>query len=93
MASSPLYRKSPAEMPGLLHIERPGESTGPQAADKVRGAGGSSPCRGLGQSPKALCRSIFRERCERPKARRKACALWALATGGGKATRSGAAKP
>ena len=25
-------------------------------------------CRGLGQSPKALCRSIFRERCERPKA-------------------------
>ena len=45
-------------------------------------------CRGLGQSPKALCRSIFRERCERPKARRKACALWALATGGGKATRS-----
>ena len=43
--------------------------------------------------PKALCRSIFRERCERPKARRKACALWALATGGGKATRSGAAKP
>ena len=29
MASSPLYRKSPAEMPGLLHIERPGESTGP----------------------------------------------------------------
>ena len=38
--------------------------------------------------PKALCRSIFRERCERPKARREACALCALATGGGKATRS-----
>ena len=54
----------------------------------MRGAGGSSPCRGLGQSPKALCRSIFRERCERPKARREACALWALATEGGKATRS-----
>ncbi len=44
----------------------------PQAADKVRGAGGSSPCRGLGQSPKALCRSIFRERCERPKDARNA---------------------
>ena len=43
-----------------------------QAADKVRGAGGSSPCRGLGQSPKALCRSIFRERCERPKDARNA---------------------
>ena len=24
-------------------------------------------CRALGQSPKALCRSIFHERCERPK--------------------------
>ena len=43
-----------------------------QAADKVRGAGGSSPCRGLGQSPKALCRSIFRERCKRPKGARNA---------------------
>ena len=43
-----------------------------QAADKVRGAGGSSPCRGLGQGPKALCRSIFRERCERPKDARNA---------------------
>ena len=29
-------------------------------------------CRGLGQSPKALCRSIFRERCERPKDARNA---------------------
>ncbi len=29
--------------------------------------------------PKALCRSIFRERCERPKARREASALWAVA--------------
>ena len=29
-------------------------------------------CRGLGQSPKALCRSIFRERCERPKNARNA---------------------
>ena len=45
---------------------------GPQAADKVRGAGASGPCRGLGQSPKALCRSIFRERCERPKGARNA---------------------
>ena len=36
MASSPLYRKSPAEMPGLLHIERPGESTGPQLVEKAR---------------------------------------------------------
>ena len=30
------------------------------------------PCRGLGQSPKALCRSIFHERCERPKDARNA---------------------
>ena len=45
---------------------------GPQAADKVRSAGASGPCRGLGQSPKALCRSIFRERCERPKDARNA---------------------
>ena len=29
-------------------------------------------CRALGQSPKALCRSIFRERCERPKGARNA---------------------
>ena len=43
-----------------------------QAADKVWGAGGSSPCRGLGRSPEALCRSIFRERCERPKDARNA---------------------
>ena len=43
-----------------------------QAADKVRGAGGSSPCRGLGQSPKALCRSILYERCERLKGARNA---------------------
>ena len=28
--------------------------------------------RGLGQSPKALCRSIFHERCERPKDARNA---------------------
>ena len=55
---------------------------------KEWGAGASGPCRGLGQRPKNLCRSKSRERCERPKARREACALWALATGGGKATRS-----
>ena len=54
-------------------LKRAGASLPPaQAADKVRGAGGSSPCRGLGQSPKALCRSIFRERCERPKGARNA---------------------
>ena len=29
-------------------------------------------CRGLGQSPKALCRSIFHECCERPKDARNA---------------------
>ena len=29
-------------------------------------------CRGLEQSPKALCRSIFHERCERPKDARNA---------------------
>ena len=51
---------------------RPAECRAAQSADKVRGAGGSSPCRGLGQSPKALCRSIFRERCERPKDARNA---------------------
>ena len=45
---------------------------GPQAADKVRGAGASGPCRGLGQSPKALCRSISCERCERLKGARNA---------------------
>ena len=50
---------------GAEHVKM--QDKGIQAADKVRGAGGSSPCRGLGQSPKALCRSIFRERCERPK--------------------------
>ena len=52
--------------------KRPAQCRALQAADKVRGAGGSSPCRGLGQSPKALCRSIFRERCERPKDARNA---------------------
>ena len=48
---------------------------GPQAADKVRGAGASGPCRGLGQSPKALCRSISCERCERLKGARNAALL------------------
>src|SRR5699024_12319107 len=36
------------------------------------GGGGSAPGGGLGQTPKALCRSIFRERCERPKDARNA---------------------
>ena len=31
-----------------------------------------APCRGLGQRPKSLCRSISCERCERPKAARNA---------------------
>ena len=48
---------------------------GPQAADKVRGAEASGPCRGLGQSPKALCRSISCERCERLKGARNAALL------------------
>ena len=47
-------------------------SAGSQVADKSRGAGGSSPFRGLGQSPKALCRSILYERCERLKGARNA---------------------
>ena len=36
------------------------------------GAGGSPPCRGLGQRPKLLCRSTKRERFEWPKAARNA---------------------
>ena len=44
----------------------------PSVATAHRADASLRACRGLGQSPKALCRSIFRERCERPKDARNA---------------------
>ena len=44
----------------------------PRLLTKCGVQGDHPPCRGLGQSPIALCRSIFHERCERPKDARNA---------------------
>ena len=55
-------------------------------------AAGASPRPPLAPWVRASPAPAARERFECPKARREACALWALATEGGKATRSGAAK-
>ena len=44
----------------------------PSVATAHRADASLRACRGLGQSPKALCRSIFCERCERPKGARNA---------------------
>ena len=67
----PAFPPSIPHAPAFDHPKAPGSSF---AAGRFRlltkcGVQGDHPlCRGLGQSPKALCRSIFRERCERPKA-------------------------
>ena len=47
---------------GALRVALP-----PPVASAHRAHASLRACRGLGQSPKALCRSIFYERCERPK--------------------------